>query len=116
MMKISMLAVLASLILTGCATSTGVVTAGPDTYFISRSITHYGTAGEAKAAIYQEAGAWCAARGLVMVPVSSDEKDPVRFSHLGSAELLFRALKPGDPEIKRANVESPDTTKRIEIR
>ncbi|HKQ40641.1 MAG TPA: hypothetical protein VJ063_21415 [Verrucomicrobiae bacterium] len=100
--------------ITGC--STGVVPAGPDTYLISRSVSGFGTAGAAKAAVYKEANAWCTARGLVMVPVSSDAKDPVIGQHMGSADLLFRALKPGDPEIKRTNVESPDHTQRIQVR
>ena len=104
----------ACIFITGC--STGVVAAGPDTYLISRSVSGFGTAGAAKAAVYREASAWCAARGLVMVPVSSDAKDPVTAQHMGSAELLFRALKPGDPEIKRTNVESPDHTQRIQVR
>ena len=83
---------------------------------ISRSVSGFGTAGAAKARIYREASAWCKERGLVMVPVSSDEKDPVTGQHMGNAELLFRALKPGDPDIIRANVESPDKTLRIQKR
>lgn len=36
--------------------------------------------------------------------------------NIGSAELVFRVLTPGDPEINRVDVESPDNTHRIEIR
>ncbi|HAO77575.1 MAG TPA: hypothetical protein DCQ92_01125 [Verrucomicrobia subdivision 3 bacterium] len=108
------LPLLALIILTGCASN--VVPAGPDTYYIS-----YGplpitmSAAKAKAQCYRQASAWCVARGLVMVPVSSAAQDPV-VGIAGHAELTFHALKPGDPDIKRANIEAPDTTKRIETR
>lgn len=74
------------------------------------------SAAKAKADCYQKASAWCTARGLVMVPISSDAQDPIAARKPGSAELTFRALKPGDPDIKRVNIEAPDITKRIEIR
>lgn len=104
----------AALLVAGC--STGVVAAGPDTYLIARSVSGFGTTSAAKASVYRDANAWCASRGLVMVPVSSDSKDPVTMQHMGSVELVFRALKPGDPEIKRSTVESPDHTQRIQVR
>ena len=107
--------VLAVCVFTACSSS-GVVPAGPDTYLISRSVSGFSTAASAKAKLYREASAWCKAQGLVMVPLSSDEKDPLAGKRMGSAELLFRALKPGDPDIQRANVESPNHTQRIQIR
>lgn len=77
---------------------------------VSRSVSGFSSAGAAKAAAYREANKWCAARGLIMVPVSIDEQNPVTGQHMGHAELTFRALKPGDPEIRRGNVESPTYT------
>jgi hypothetical protein len=113
-MKRTLAIIATAIFLAGCASS-GVQPAGPDTYIVSHRVTAFDTTGSAKAANYQAASEWCAQRGLVMVPVSSDAQ-PMGFGHPGSAELLFRALKPGDPEIKRANVESPDHTQRIELR
>ena len=104
----------ACIFITGCASN--VVLAGPNTYYVS-----YGpppiwmSAEKAKAKCYRQASDWCAARDLVMVPVSSTAKDPI-VGRAGSAELTFRALKPGDPDIKRANIEAPATTKQIETR
>ncbi len=104
----------ACIFITGCASN--IVAAGPDTYFVS-----YGplpitmSAAKAKAHCYQLASEWCKARGLVMVPVSSNEQNAIP-GRAGSAELTFRALKPGDPDIKRATIEAPDTTQRIETR
>jgi hypothetical protein len=105
---------LAIILLTGCASH--VVPAGPDTYYISCGpLPIWMSAAKAKANIYGQASTWCTARGLVMVPVSSAAQDPV-VGIAGHAELTFHALKPGDPDIKRANIEAPDTTKRIETR
>ena len=108
------LALIASITLIGC--SSGVVPAGPDTYMVSRSVSGFSTVGAAKASAYREASAWCASRGLVMVPISSDEQNPVTGQRMGHAELTFRALRPGDPDINRANVEKPDHTQRIQMR
>jgi ABC-type phosphate transport system substrate-binding protein len=83
---------------------------------VSRSITIASSGGRAKAALYREASAYCAKRGLVMVPVATDAIEPAYGQHMGNAELTFRALKPGDLDIRRTNVESPDHTQRIQMR
>ena len=64
------------------------------------------SAAKAKSHCYQQASAWCKARGLVMVPVTSDAQEAIAFRNAGHAELTFHALKPGDPAI----------TNQIEIR
>lgn len=99
---------------TGC--SSGVQPAGPDTYFISKgSLPIWMSAAGAKADCYKKANQWCVARGLVMVPISTDGQDPIP-GQAGSAELTFRALPPGDPDIKRTNVEEPQVKQRIQMR
>lgn len=103
------------LALVGC--SSGVVPAGPDTYMVSHSVSGFSTAGAAKASAYREASAWCAARGLVMVPISSDEQNPVTGQHMGHAELTFRALPANDPEIVRPKLSiDPAQRSVIEVR
>jgi len=57
---------------------------------------------------YGKANEYCAKRGLVMVPVSFDAREGVYAQSAPSANLVFRALRPGDPEIKRPNVEGPN--------
>lgn len=101
-------------LLSGCASS--VVPAGPDTYMISTTEVGLTQGGRAKAAAYRKADAWCKARGLVMVPVAVDQHAAEPFGRYGGAELTFRALKPGDPEIQRTNVEKPDHTQRVQLR
>lgn len=104
----------AAAFLAGC--STGVVPAGPDTYMLSVPATGFSTAGAAKAKAYKQASEWCARRGLVMVPVSVDASGPQFGRSMGRADLVFRALKPGDPDINRPTVEKPDYTERRELR
>jgi hypothetical protein len=101
-------------ILSGCGAS--VVPAGPDTYMISTTEIGLTQGGRAKAEAYRKADEWCRARGLVMVPIAVDQHSAEPFGRYGGAELTFRALQPGDPEIKRINVEKPDFTQRIQVR
>lgn len=113
-MKRLLLLVMTAALVAGC--SSGIVPAGPDTYMVSRSIEVFSTGAGGKAALYREANDWCMKRGLIMVPVSTDAREPVVGGRLGSAELVFRALRPGDPEIKRNSVEKPDYIQRVEAR
>ena len=51
-----------------------------------------------------------------MVPVSFDAREGVYGQTAPSANLVFRALHPGDPEIKRPNLEGPDHIERVQVR
>ncbi|MEO5915499.1 MAG: hypothetical protein ABIS50_14800 [Luteolibacter sp.] len=97
----------------GCAPQ--VIPAGPDTYTVSSSGAGFSAAG-VRAKVYQTANDFCASRGLVMVPISIDARVGVLGQRPPSADLVFRALKPGDPEIKRPNLEGPSHIERIEVR
>lgn len=97
----------------GCASQ--VVPAGPDTYTVSSSGAGFSSAG-VRARAYQAANDFCAKRGLVMVPVSFDAQGGVLGQRPPTADLVFRALRPGDPEIKRPNVEGPNYIQRIQQR
>ena len=72
--------------------------------------------GECSRQVYALANKFCEERGLVMVPLSMDVKEGVTGRNAPSATLVFRALKPGDPEIKRVNVEAPDRIYQIQER
>ncbi len=109
----TILPLLALFLLAGCASS--VAPAGPDTYFVSYGpLPIWMSAAKAKAECYQKAGAWCAKRGLVMVPLSDNEQQTV-VGRAGSAELTFRALKPNDPEIQRPHMDVVAPIERKEI-
>lgn len=101
-------------LLNSCASH--VVPAGPDTYMVSATEVGLTQGGRAKAKAYRIANEWCKKRGLVMVPIAVDQHSAEFMGRYGGAELTFRALKPGDPEIKRTNIERPDHVQRIEMR
>ena len=96
----------------GC--TTGVIPAGPDTYMVSATGMGFGTGG-VRTSVYRKANEFCAGAGLVMVPVSCDAKGG-QPGVAPTADLTFRALRPGDPEIKRPNVEKPDYIQRVQMR
>jgi hypothetical protein len=96
----------------GCASSTGVLPVGPDTYSISAgaSSARGGQAG-ARGAALKEAGEYCAKSGkqiLVQdISGSSTLNNPLYISD--NSNVIFRCLSASDPELKRPNLETrPD--------
>ncbi|SDE01770.1 hypothetical protein SAMN05216345_1333 [Cupriavidus sp. YR651] len=90
------LAMLASMVLMGCATGTdGVVQIGPDLYMIGGlgKFTDY-SASAVKARMFQEAAKYCADQGRVMSPVNSTGKDS-GIGTYASAEVQFQCLARG---------------------
>jgi hypothetical protein len=83
---------------------------------VSKSISGFSSGSAAKAQLYREANAWCAKRGLLMMPLATDSQEPVMGRGMGTAELTFRALPPGDPEIRRPMTERPDYIQRVQVR
>lgn len=89
--------------LAGCVSS-DVISTGPDTYMVTASGAGFSTAG-VREKVYAKANAFCSSRGLVMMPVSFKAHEGELGRRPPNADLIFRALKPGDPAITR-----PDTT------
>lgn len=88
--------------LTGCVSSSDILSTGPDTYTISAGArAGFSTVG-VREKVYKEANEFCAKKGLVMVPVSFKARPGELGRHPPSADLTFRALKPGDPAIANA--------------
>ena len=80
-----------------------------------QSATGFQSAVGVKATILREANDFCEKRGLVMVVVSLKTTDGVPGRSYATAELVFRAVSPGDVEDRRPILENiPDKT--IEIR
>lgn len=67
----------------------------------------FATAG-AREKVYKKANEFCTANGLVMVPVSFKARPGELGRHPPSADLVFRALKPGDPAIERPEIADTD--------
>ena len=107
-MKPLVIALAASLTLSACAAS-GPVQVGRDTYMVANTGAWSWSSGAAlKADLYQQANTYCHSRGLLIQPVStnSNNGDLYQFAH---AELQFRCLAAGDPEIHRpAMGRAPD--------
>ena len=99
--------------MTGCASS-GVIPIGQDTYMISKqSSTGFHSAGSVKADIYQEGFAYCAAKDKEFQPVNERGVDGIPGRSFASAEVHFRCLSKGDPELNRPTLK-PEANIRID--
>lgn len=78
------------LLLAGCASS-GVVSVGPDTYMLAKSVPA-ASGGEITASLYREANAYCAEKGKQVVQVDSKSRD-AGVGRLGNAEIKFRCVE-----------------------
>ena len=102
------------IVLQSC-TSSSVIPSGPDTYMVTASGAGF-SEGPTLEKVYSKANAFCAERGLVMVPVDIHSQGGVYGRRPPSARLTFQALPPGDPRIKKARTGAPDTIIRLEHR
>ena len=93
------LAVVMATLVSGCATSSGVVSAGPDTYKISRTEWGLRSSGSVKAAAIKEATAYCRKRGKAIMVVKTVESD-VQYGSKPAAEVYFKCLATNDPALK----------------
>lgn len=68
----------------------------------------WSSGGNLKAGIYKDAYAFCLKEGKEMMPVSTHQND-ADFSTFAQAEVQFRCLAKGDPELRRPTMQkSPD--------
>ncbi|MBH3426179.1 hypothetical protein [Pseudomonas alkylphenolica] len=107
-----------ALLITGCAeltsppTFSDVVPMGLDTYMITKQ-DKFSTSGSAvKADLYRRANAFCESKGKQLMPVNERSKDGISgyatsvSSIPANAELQFRCLDSGDPELVRPTMQS----------
>lgn len=99
---------------TSCIT-TGVTPCGPDTYTVSSQGVGFSDGGT-RARVYKKANKFCEDRGLVMVPIAIDSERGQFARSEPNTNLTFLALKPGDPAIRRTNIDAPDYTLRVQHR
>ena len=90
-------------LLAGCASNSGVVPIGPDTYMVSRqAATGFSGTGDLKAEAFREANEYCVAQKKVMQVVrTSEAQPPFVLGNYPRAEVQFMCLAPGDPELAR---------------
>ena len=90
--------------LSGCAQS-GPVQIGPDTYMVTNTGTWSWSSGAAlKGDLYQQAMTFCQSQGREMLPLNAawNNATLIDFAH---AELQFRCLIAGDPELSRPHIK-----------
>lgn len=108
-MKVAIMCV-ATLAITACANSSGVIKIGPDTFTISTSASPgKGGIPAAKRIAYQEASEECARRGLEVFALSEKAASPTWTEGMASMDLNFRCLRSDDSEFQRQRIQSsPD--------
>ena len=107
----------ASLILVGCASHTGIVKMGQDTYMIAKQqATGFPGLGNMKAEIIGEASQHCAGLGKELQIVSTQEtQPPYILGNYPRSEIQFMCLSAGDRELQRPKLQkAPDTV--VELR
>lgn len=105
---------LVATVLAGCA-SPGPVPIGKDTYMLAGTGAWSWSSGAAlKGDLFREADAFCRGLGKQLMPVNTAANDG-SFSRFAQAELQFRCLAEGDPELARPTLQ-PVPNVRIENR
>lgn len=90
-------------LLAACAHS-GVVSIGPDSYMIANSEWGFTSGSVQKAKVMKEASEYCSSIGKLMLPISTSQND-VSFGKTPAAEVQFRCLSQGDPELQRPTLQ-----------
>ena len=105
------------LLMSACASHTGVVSMGQDTFMIAKQqATGFPGLGNMKAEIIAEASQHCAALGKELQIVSTHEtQPPYVLGNYPRSEIQFMCLAAGDRELQRPKLQkAPDTV--IEVR
>ncbi len=105
-----LIALSASILLTACAQSSGVLKMGPDTYSVSAAAAPArGGYSEARKLALVEANQYCAQVGKEIL-VTNIGTATTNVYGAGSADITFRCLSKGDPELQRPDYKkAPDT-------
>jgi Short C-terminal domain len=114
--KSSFLVIGLTLLLGGCQSNSGVVLMGPNTYVVTRqAATGFSGSGTLKASALEEAAKFCAEHGKQLKVVAITEaQPPYILGNFPKAEIVFKALDPGDPELRRDSEIDPSGS-RIKV-
>jgi len=96
------------IVVSGCAASTGVLPAGPDTYTITEKFAPArGGSLEAKRVALTKANDFCTEKGRVFVPSIMREAGPT--PQYGNTEYMvtFQCLPPNTPNVARNREGAP---------
>lgn len=108
-------ALLALLTLVGGCASSGPVPMGKDTYLLAKPGGLFTiSGGEVKAELYRETNEFCLRQNKQLMPVNESSRDSAPY-HYANAEIQFRCLAEGDPQLQRPTMErAPDV--KIDMR
>lgn len=106
-----------AILVTGCASNSGVVPIGPDTFMVSRqAATGFSGSGTLKAEAFQEANQYCLSQNKKLQVVNTNEaKPPYILGNFPKAEVQFMCLETNDPELVRPKLRKEADTV-VEIR
>src|SRR4051812_46214013 len=95
--------IVVALLFTGCASNSGVVPIGKDTFMVSRqAATGFSGSGTLKAEAFQEANKYCQDLGKSLQVVSTHEASPPYIlANFPKAEVQFMCLDQKDAELNR---------------
>lgn len=98
---------LATLPLIGCASNSGVIPIGKDTYMVSRqAATGFSGSGNLKAEAFKEAGSYCITQNKTLQVVRTDEaQPPFILGNFPKAEVQFMCLDSNDAEVSRPKLK-----------
>jgi hypothetical protein len=105
------------IVVSGCASNSGVVPIGPDTFMVSRqAATGFSGLGTLKADAFQEANQYCIKQNKnIRVVNTSESSPPYVMGNFPRAEVQFMCLEKSDAELTRPKMQKmPDTV--IEVR
>lgn len=105
-MKTTMIFV-AMLMLVGCASHTGVVPIGKDTYMVAKQqATGFPGLGNMKAEIISEGNSYCETQNKKFQIVSTTESQPPYIlGNYPRAEITFMCIYADDPELQRPKLQ-----------
>jgi hypothetical protein len=95
------------LISSGCASNSGVVSIGEDTFMVSRqAATGFSGSGTLKAEAFAEATSYCKRLGKALQVINTYEaKPPYILANFPKAEVQFMCLDKGDNELARPKLK-----------
>lgn len=99
-------------LLAGCASNSGIIPIGKDTYMVSRqAATGFSGSGTLKAEAFQEANGYCLAQGKNLQVVNTNEATPpFVFGNFPKAEVQFMCLTDSDSEMGRPKLRKDANT------
>lgn len=102
-MRIILLVVSTITLVSGCASNSGVMPIGKDTFMVSRqAASGFSGSGTLKAEAFKEANEYCVNMGKSVQVINTNEaQPPFVFGNFPKAEIQFRCLNSGDPELGR---------------